>query len=247
MDGTNPFRLDGRRVLVTGASSDIGRAIAIACADAGADLIVTGRDAGRLAGTCSALAGNGEQIAIQADLTNSADRERLADLAGPLDGFVHAAAIADPMLLRSLTSDYVHQRLELNYVAPMLLLKAQFARHGVRDGGSIVFISSISAHAGTRAMSVYAATKAAQVASARCLALELAPRRIRANCISPAIVVTSVYETLGEKWLDEQAKRYPLGLGRPQDVAHAALFLLADASRWITGQALLLDGACPWV
>ena len=96
-------------------------------------------------------------------------------------------------------------------------------------------------------MSVYAATKASLVASAQCLALELAPRKIRVNCISPAIVHTSVYETFGQQWLDEQAKRYPLGLGRPEDVAYACVYLLADASRWVTGHTMLLDGACSWV
>lgn len=241
---TDPFRLDGRRVLVTGAGSDIGRAVATVCGAAGAGLVITGRDPGRLAVTREALAAQMVPCeAVQADLVTEEGRRAVA-ATGPVDGVVHAAALAGPMLGRQVTSAHVHERIEINYVAPMLLTQRQLAAGAIRDGGSVLFVTSISAHVGTRGMSTYAGTKAALVAASRCLALELAPRRIRVNCISPAIVRTSVFALLGEAWLEEQAQRYPLGLGKPEDVANAALFLLCDASRWTTGQVLLMTGGC---
>ena len=247
MIARDPFRLDGRRVLVTGATSDIGRAIAVCCANAGAETIATGRDRSRLERTIESLPPSTGHHACQADLDDDQDRGRLVDEAGQIDGVVHVASIADPMLARSLTETYIRKRFTTNVFAPMLLTARLLAKGAIRDGGSIVFISSMSAHTGTRGMSVYAGTKAAQVAAMRCLALEVAPKRIRANAISPAIVRTSVYATLGDHWLEEQAKRYPLGIGEPRDGAYAALFLLSDASRWITGETMMLDGACPWI
>ena len=96
-------------------------------------------------------------------------------------------------------------------------------------------------------MSVYSATKAALVVTAKCLALEVAKRKIRVNCLSPAVVVTPIFSILDSDWLEKTAVRYPLGLGKPEDVANAATFFLSDASRWITGQTLIMDGACPWI
>jgi NAD(P)-dependent dehydrogenase (short-subunit alcohol dehydrogenase family) len=241
------FRLDGRRILVTGASSDIGRAIAVACSQAGATLALTGRAADRLAQTRDSLRPDDGHVTVAADLTNGDERARVAGVAGALHGVVHAAALTGPALLRSITEDFVRKRFDVNYTAPLLLTQRLLRDRQLADGGSVVFISSISAHTGTRGMSVYAASKASLVATARCLALELAPQRIRVNCISPAIVRTSVYDSFGDEWLREQAARYPLGLGRPEDVANSVRFLLSDASRWVTGQTLILDGACPWV
>lgn len=246
--GDDPFRLDGRRILVTGAGSDIGRAIAAACADAGASVVASGRDPSRLARTEAMLASRGnEHACVPADLVDAVERERLATAASGIDGLVYAASVTGPMLGRSVTARHLHERFEANYFAPMLLIRELLAANAVNDGGSLVFISSISAVVGTRGMSVYAATKASQIASARCLALELGPKRIRVNCIAPAIVKTDVYDGLGEHWLKEQAERYPLGLGLPRDVALAALFLLAPASRWITGETMVLSGASSWV
>jgi NAD(P)-dependent dehydrogenase (short-subunit alcohol dehydrogenase family) len=121
------------------------------------------------------------------------------------------------------------------------------ARSAIRNGGSVIFISSISAHTGTHGMSVYSATKASLVVTAKCLALEVAKRGIRANCLSPGVVRTPLFKDFEQGWLEETEKRYPLGLGRPEDVAWASVFMLSDSSRWITGQALIMDGACPWI
>lgn len=244
---SDPFRLDGKRLLITGASSDIGRAIAVAFGDAGAEVVLTGRNVDALGASSDAVAKVGAACrAIVADLTTDEGRAAVCDAAGEVDGVVHAVALTGPMLTRQLTQSYLHGRFDTNYVSPMLLTQRQLSRNAVRNGGSLIYITSISAHAGTRAMGTYSATKAALVASARAMALELAPRAIRVNCISPAIVRTSVFAPLGETWLTEQEKNYPLGLGAPEDVANAAVFLASDASRWITGETLLLTGACSW-
>lgn len=242
---SDAFRLDGKRIVVTGASSDIGRAIAVACASVGATVVATGRNSGRLADTRAQVIGKGGTCeVIAADLATDEGRRAVADAAGQVDGIVHATATTGPRPVRQLTSEFLHHHFDGTYLAPMLLTQVQLARGGVRDGGAIIFITSISAHMATRGMSTYSGMKAALVASAGVLALEVAPRAIRVNCISPAIVRTSVFDHTGETWLAEQAKRYPLGLGEPEDVAHAAVFLLSPASRWITGETLLMTGAC---
>jgi NAD(P)-dependent dehydrogenase (short-subunit alcohol dehydrogenase family) len=142
---------------------------------------------------------------------------------------------------------FVQERLDANYLAPVMLTQRMLVKNTIRNSGSILFIASIAAHTGTAGMAIYSATKAGLVSTAQCLALELARRKIRVNCLSPAIVRTPLFKPEEQEWLKETEKRYPLGLGEPDDVANAAMFMLADASRWITGQALIMDGACPWI
>lgn len=242
---TDAFRLDGKRIVISGASSDIGRAIAVASAAAGATVVATGRNQARLENTRQeVLRYGGACEIVVADLVTESGRCAVADTAGVVDGVVHATATTGPRPVRQLTPEFLRSHFEGTYLAPMLLTQVQLARGAVRDRGAIVFITSISAHMATRGMSTYSGMKAALAASSGALALEVAPRAIRVNCISPAIVRTNVFDETGEGWLAEQAKRYPLGLGDPDDVAHAAVFLLSPASRWITGETLLMTGAC---
>lgn len=241
------FRLDGKRVLVTGASSDIGRAIAVGCSRAGATVVATGRNQDRLDRTLRALDHSSNHLAISVDLTNETERASLVETTGSIFGVVHAAAVIGPTLLRSITPSFVEERMAVNFVAPMFLTQQLLRGNRVEADGAIVFISSLSALVGTRGFSIYAATKASQIAAARCMALETAKQRIRVNCIAPGIVRTAVYDALGEGWMKEQGAAYPLGLGEPADVANATTFLLSGASRWITGQTLVLSGACSWI
>jgi NAD(P)-dependent dehydrogenase (short-subunit alcohol dehydrogenase family) len=240
------FRLDGKHVLITGASSGIGRQIALVAARQGASVTVTGRDEARLAETFAALP-SGEHRQLRADLRDAEQIAQLVDGAGPLDGVVHAAGIPGPAPIKMVSRAFVQDRLDANYIAPVMLTQRMLVKNAIRNNGSILFIASISAHTGTAGMGIYSATKAGLVATAECLALELARRRIRVNCLSPAIVRTPFFKPEEQEWLKETEKRYPLGLGEPDDVANAAMFMLADASRWITGQALIMDGACPWI
>lgn len=239
----NPFSLAGRRILVTGASSGIGRQIALGCAQAGAEVVASGRDSGRLDATLAALDGSGHQ-ALALDLCDEAAIQSAVPEMGPLDGVVHGAGISLLAPLRLATRSHIESQLAANLVGPMLLTRQLLLRNSLRRGGAIVFISSISAHIGVHGVSSYAASKGALEAMARSLSMEVARKGIRVNCLAPGLVRTPMFEaalsTTGG--LDETIKAYPLGLGLPEDVAHAAVFFLSPASRWITGATLVLDG-----
>ncbi len=244
---SDPFRLAGKRVLVTGASSGIGRQAAIAASRAGAAIVATGRDPERLAETMSMLDSREGNVATTGDLAVDGDLTTIAETAGAVDGVVHAAGITGPIPVRVVTRPFIQDRFDANYFGPLLLTQRILARNRMRANGSIVFIASISAHTGTRGMSVYSSTKASLVVTAKCLALEVAKHGIRVNCLSPGLVRTPLFKPDEQEWLDNEEKRYPLGLGTPEDVANAALFLLAPASRWMTGQTIIMDGACEFV
>ena len=240
------FHLDGKSILITGASSGLGRQIAVTVSRLGAQVTITGRNEERLAETFAGLE-PGNHRRFLCDLTDDAALTKLVEDTGAIDGVVHSAGIAGPAPLKVVSAAFVQERLAANYLAPTMLTQRLLARNGLRPGASILFVASIAAHTGTAGMSIYSATKAGLVVTAKCLALELARRKIRVNCLSPAVVRTPIFKIFERDWLDETEKRYPLGLGEPEDVANAAVFLLSDASRWITGQALIMDGACPWI
>lgn len=239
----DPFRLDGRAVLITGATSDIGRAIAVACSKAGANIIATGRNRERLDQTIGALGAEGHHHGIIANLRLDEDRIRVAEEAGSIFAVIHGAAVTGAARMHSVWPEFVAERVDVNLIAPIFLTRHLLRQDRIEAGGAILFINSLSSLAGSRGAGVYAATKASQIALARCLAIETAAKRIRVNCVSPGIVRTEVYDAMGEEWIKKQAANYPLGLGEPADVAGAALFLVSEASRWITGQTLVLSGA----
>jgi NAD(P)-dependent dehydrogenase (short-subunit alcohol dehydrogenase family) len=241
------FRLDGKRIAVTGASSGIGRQIAVTASNAGAAVVVSGRNYERLAETRNHLVSGLGHESVIADLSRAEDIEEFAQRVGVLDGIVHAAGIAGPAPIRIVNRDFLQTRFQTNYFAPVLLTQKLLAGNQLAGGGSILFIASIAAHTGTPGMAVYSATKASLVVTSKCLALEVAKRRIRVNALSPAVVRTPIFKPKEQEWLDETERRYPLGLGTPEDVANVSIFFLSDASRWITGQSLIMDGACPWI
>ena len=137
-----------------------------------------------------------------------------------------------PVPVRVVKRSFIEERFDANYYAPILLTQRILAKNRIRPEGSIVFIASISAHTGTRGMSIYSAAKASLVVTAKCLALEVCKHRVRVNCLSPGLVRTPFFKPDEQEWLNNEAKRYPLGLGEAEDVANAAVFLLAPASRW---------------
>jgi NAD(P)-dependent dehydrogenase (short-subunit alcohol dehydrogenase family) len=241
----HPFHLQGKTVLVTGASSGIGRAVAVECARAGARVVITGRDPQRLDQTLAMLdAGSGHSACV-ADLTDAAQLAHLVDQAGELDGVVHAAGIDGVTPVRMLRQGFMESVLNGNFMAPLMLTQKLLFKKSLRNGSSIVFLSSIAAHTGTVGVGPYSASKAALEGMIRCLALEIAPRGMRANALAPGLVDTPLVNQ-DRAWLDEKAKSYPLGLGKPEDVAYAAIYLLCDASRKVTGTRLHLDGGIPW-
>lgn len=217
------------------------------CANLGAQIVAIGRDEERLHATLKQLnaISSKSHLIVSADLTQAADRERLvAALGGPIDGLVHSAGISRLSPVRMMTEQHLREVQAINVEAPMLLTQGLLKRNLIAADGSIVFIASIAAHIGVPGVAAYSGTKAALIAMMRCLALEVVKRRIRANCLSPALVDTPLLEAtaalLGS--MDEERKNYPLGFGKPDDVASAAVFLLSGASRWITGTTIVMDG-----
>jgi NAD(P)-dependent dehydrogenase (short-subunit alcohol dehydrogenase family) len=163
---------------------------------------------------------------------------------GKIDGVVHSAGISMLAPLRLASRKHIEDQLRTNTVGPMLLTQQLLLRNAINAGGSIVFISSISAHIGVHGVSAYGGSKAALEGMARSLSTEVAKKKIRVNCLAPGLVETPMLEAARSTTggLDETLARYPLGFGLPEDVAHAAIFFLSQASRWITGTTLVLDG-----
>jgi NAD(P)-dependent dehydrogenase (short-subunit alcohol dehydrogenase family) len=241
----NPFSLAGKVILVTGASSGIGRETCAAVARAGGTVIATGRDQSRLDETLAILDGAGHR-AITADLTLPADRTSLIGELASLDGIVHAAGITAQVPFRFLSEKHLGEIHRINYEAPILLTQMILKNRAIADGGSIVFITSTAAFLGLKALTAYSASKGAVTAAARVLALELAPRKIRCNCVAPAMVETPMASqteaAVSAETMNEHRKLYPLGFGKPEDVGNTTVFLLADSGRWITGTTIVLDG-----
>lgn len=241
----NPFTLEGKSILVTGASSGIGRAIAIECSKMGAKLIITGRDETRLNDTYSNLVGN-DHVQIIADLSNEANIATLCDKTSKLEGIVHCAGFTTPIPFQFITKEKLDSIFSINFTSTVLLSQLLLKKKKLSKEASIVFISSISGvWCSYIAGSMYSATKGAINGIVKGMALDLASKNIRVNSINPAMVETSILSdgTLSEEQLKEDRKRYPLKrYGKPEEVAYAAIYLLSDASKWVTGSNLLIDG-----
>lgn len=239
----NPFTLEGKTILVTGASSGIGRAIAIACAKSGYAVILNGRNVERLKETLSQMVGVGH-IIIPADLTNSAQRQTLVEHVPVLNGVVHCAGIGSRVLCKMLEADDVQHVMGVNFNAPVLLQAALLQGKKIAAGSSIVFIASAAATMPSVGNAIYSASKGALISYSKCLALELASHKIRVNCISPAMVWTDL-ALVGatEEQLHEAEQAYPLKrYAQPEDISGAAIYLLSDASSWVTGSNFELTG-----
>ncbi|MEO5645637.1 MAG: SDR family oxidoreductase [Bacteroidia bacterium] len=240
-----PFHLDRKTILVTGASSGIGRQIAISAAQMGATLVLTGRNEQELNKTLSELTGENHTI-IPADLLLQGDREKLANEIPLVDGIVNCAGIVTPFPAKFLDQEKLDQTLNINYEAPVLMMAAILKKKKINRDASLVFLSSISGQHPHKGGAAYAGSKAAIESFVKVLALELYPQGIRANYISPAMVKTPMYDKAAEQMsteeMDKHVSKYPLGAGLPEDVANAAIYLLSPASRWVTGINLILDG-----
>lgn len=249
MNFINPFSLKDRRILITGASSGLGYATAISCAHMGAEVVALGRHSERLQQTLSDLNQISElpHSLHVADLTDAESRKQLvANLGRPIDGVVHCAGISRLSPVRMMTEHHMREVQAVNVEAPMLLTQEILKRNLVSPEGSIVFLASIAAHIGVPGVAMYSGTKAALLAMSRCLAMEVVKRKIRVNCLSPALVETPIFDAMielsGDASMEQQRNNYPLGFGKPEDVANAVIFLLSNASRWITGTTIVMDG-----
>ena len=240
----NPFTLKDKTVLVTGASSGIGRGIAIACSRMGANVIVTGRNKDRLRETYERLEGEEHRI-LSADLADNTDIQSLVDELPTLDGIVHCAGIGQRILCKQLQDGDVDEVMTSNFKAPVILQTEILKRKRINKAASIVFIASIASDSPSIGNAVYSASKGAIISYANCLALELAPRKIRVNCISPAMVWTDLIMKGGvtEEELKEDEQKYPLKrYGTPEDIAYLAIYMLSDASTWMTGSNVKISG-----
>lgn len=240
----NPFSLTNKSILVTGASSGIGRAVAIECSKSGASIIATGRNQERLEQTLGNLEQRGSHIAVQADLAVSEEISRLVSEIPVLDGAVFCAGVNDKTLVKMIDQEKIEKMFQTNVFSQMLLIRELIKKKKLNAGASLVMISSIASSYSTISNSLYAASKGAIESFVRVLALELAPRKIRVNAIRPGMVETPILESyaLGEG-LEEFKKQFPLGrFGHPEEIAYGIMYLLSDASQWTTGSFLTIDG-----
>lgn len=245
----NPFSLDGKTILVTGASSGIGRQCAIDCSKMGAKVVLVARNEERLAETLSQMEGEGHK-SYSYDLTELGGIKDLVSTvvseSGKLDGFIHAAGIEMTKPVKLLTPEDYVQVYKVNTLSGFEFVRHITSVKNINKGGSIVLIASITAVIGRGSVAAYAASKGAMVSATRTFSLELASRQIRVNCVSPGTVLTPLMQnylaTLDEEAYKKRIDGFPLGLGETTDISNACIYLLSDASQWVTGQNLIVDG-----
>lgn len=244
----SPFSLKGKTILVTGASSGIGRSIAVECSKMGAKLVVTGRNEVRLLETMALMDGDGHQY-VQSDLSQQDGIDTVVADCPVLNGIVHSAGIPDICGVKHISRTALENIVNINEIAPILLTSALVKRKKLQKGASIVFIASMSGvYVGNVGEASYSSTKGALSGFVKSAAIELAAQGTRVNTICPAVVQTKLLELSNGMFSEEQLKermgeRYPLKrFGKPEDVAYGAVYLLSDASQWVTGINLLIDG-----
>ncbi|WP_302303701.1 SDR family NAD(P)-dependent oxidoreductase [Culturomica massiliensis] len=239
----NPFSLSGKTILITGASSGIGKATAIECAKAGASLIITGRDTPRLQQTLESLPGENHKAVI-ADLTSDTGIQLLTDSIEKTDGVVLCAGVNDKALIKNINREVLQKVMDINLYSPVLLIRSLLKHKKLQKYASVVMLSSISAYYPAISNGMYAASKGAINSFSKILALEILPLKGRVNCIQPAFVETDMLKkyTLQEE-IEKIRSEYPLGrFAQPEEIAYAAIYFLSDASQWVTGNLFIMDG-----
>ena len=242
----NPFSLSGKTILVTGASSGIGQATAIECSKMGAKLVITGRNAERLQETMNQLEGEGH-VQLTAELSSKEDVERLVKETPILNGLVNNAGYNVMQLVPFIKRDDLERIFDVNAIAPVYLTHALVKAKKIAKGASVVFTSSISGRGVcSPGNGLYCATKAAVSAFARNAAIDLAGKQIRCNSVAPGMIETPLKEgksLITEEQWQANLQLYPLKrFGNPIDVANAIVYLLSDASAWVTGTEIVVDG-----
>lgn len=240
-----PFSIENKTILVTGATSGIGRATAITCAGLGAKVIAIGRNQERLDGLMQELEGDGH-LAINADLTDKAQVQALLEKVPAVDGVACCAGVAEMKPYAFVTEEDVERVFKVNCFAPVMLVNKLLRAKKLNKGGSVVFVSSVDGpkvvHAGN---SVYSGSKSALVGLARNVAIDLASKKIRVNCVLPGTTDTPMIHTgsATDEMLAENAKQFPLKrFAQPEEIANAIIFLLSDGASFITGTELTVDG-----
>ena len=240
----NPYSLEGKTVLVTGASSGIGRATAIECSKLGAKVVITARHEERLKETLSALEGDGHQL-ILCEMTSDDDLTTLVETVPVLDGLVCNAGINKLVPIRQLKAEDLNHIFEVNTFSSIILLQKLMKKKKLAEDASVVYTSSISGiGAAAVGESMYIASKGALSAFVKAAALECSKKGIRVNAVCPGMVKTEMSDAYDlTEGGNEDLKNYPLGrYANPVDIAWAIIYLLSNASSWVTGTNLVIDG-----
>ena len=242
----NPFSLDGKTILVTGASSGIGRTTAIECAKLGANVIITGRNTERLQATFDLLDSHGNHMKIVGDLTNQEYLDKLVNDMPVIDGLVNNAGISFTKPIGFIKKDDLQRVYETNLFSPILLTNNLLKKKKIAKNGSVVFVSSAASFGCSNANSVYGTAKASLASFMHYCNKEVTPvKQIRFNAIHPGMVQTELVEnlTFTAEELEKDVQRYPMKrYGTPQDIAYSIIYLLSDAASWVTGTSLIIDG-----
>ena len=247
----NPLSIDGKVILVTGAASGIGHQCAIDFAHAGAHLILLDLNGEALLATKKECEGFGVRCFAKAcDLTDTGNLSNIIDEAvvnvGPINGLLHAAGIEKTLPFNKFTSADYERIYAVNVISAFNLVSQLSKKKNRGDNAKYVLIASITALVGRPGVNAYAASKGALVSAVKTMALELAPRGVTINCISPGTILTPLMQnmlaSLSEEQKAERVSGFPLGLGHPSDISATAMFLMSEGARWITGQNIIVDG-----
>lgn len=247
---SHPFDLSGKRILVTGASSGIGKAIAIACSKMGAEIVLLGRNEERLNETLLLLEKGKNHRYYSFDFSEGRDFSEIGNKIieeGKLNGLVNCAGVTSTLPIKSVSTDRLKKLFEINVFGAFDVTKWFTKKSVIVEGGaSIVFIASVMGVMGEVGKTLYSMSKGALISGSKSMALELAPRKIRVNTISPGVVLTPMVENgvyaQDQESFEKVSNKHILGIGEPSDIANAVVFLLSDGSKWITGSNLIVDG-----
>lgn len=241
----NLFSLENKTILISGASSGIGAKAAEVIAKQGAKVVLTARNEESLKKLIAKLPGQ-EHKYIKADLTNNLDIEKIVNEMDNLDGIVNSAGIVNPFPVKFIDQEHIDKMFNINFNAPVLLTSKLLRAQKLNSNASVVFMSSISSKFSHKGGALYSSSKSAINMYSKTIALEHATNRIRSNVICAAMVKTKMFDeaanTVSKEMMEKHGGDYPLGFGYPIDIANAIVFLLSDASRWITGTELIMDG-----
>ena len=240
----NPFSLEGKTLLVTGASSGIGRGICIDCAKMGAKVHLMARNKERLHETLSQMEGEGHEIHI-ADLCSTDNINALVDSLPVIDGVVLCAGIIKTVPVKNISEEAMNEIFNTNIMGDIMLCSRLLKKKKLSRGASVVFISSVSTFNVKVGNSLYSATKGAVNSFAKAMALEVSKQEMRVNSIQPGFVPSSILSSGAieeDEFLKFYAERHPLGFGTPTDIANCCIYLLSDAARWVTGSIFTIDG-----
>ncbi len=239
-----------KNIVITGASSGIGRQIAIEASKYDANIILIARNQERLHETLTRM-NQGNHLVFSLDITNYSELDAVINLSvqklGKISGFVHSAGIKFIIPFRNMKPEYYQQLFNINVISGFEFARIISKKNYISEsGGSFVFLSSVMGKLGKEGIVGYCASKAALTSSVKAMALELASKKVRCNVVLPGIVKTEMlketFDSIPEDSYNELIKDYPLGFGEPIDIDNLVLFLLSDNSKWITGTEIIIDG-----